>query len=227
MFRCTFRPKDHTYYFSDGLRRWKVPSVTQILKATGGGPDLSRVHPDVLEAARSRGERVHAAIENAAKCGMMVIQKRDHDIEGYLSAFWQFVNDANVRVIATEKKVYHEAFGYAGKMDLYAKAFNKRAVIETKTYELDENVGEQGAGYFAALCSMGEKPKAIYGLELKANGEYRLQEFNAYKYTSRFMRRLRTVKELPEWKNQKYEPRPRAKSRSKPRVTKSPSKPTR
>lgn len=108
----TFDEATHTYAL-DGVR---LPSVTQLLKGAGIGPDFSAVPPQLLEAARAFGVAVHSACE-LDDLGELDDDGTDARVMACVHAWRRFKAENDVEVLATEQRLYHPTLRYAGTLD--------------------------------------------------------------------------------------------------------------
>ena len=108
----TFDESSHTYAI-DGVR---LPSVTQLLKGAGIGPDFSAVPPQLLEAARAFGVAVHSACE-LDDLGELDDDGTDARVMACVHAWRRFKVENDVEVLATEQRLYHPTLRYAGTLD--------------------------------------------------------------------------------------------------------------
>ncbi len=159
-----------------------LPRVTEILADVGLGPDLSRVPPDVLEAARARGVAVHAAIE-AIVYGYLDEAELADDVLPRLEAYRRFVKDSGYETAHTEIEVVHAAWRYRGHPDSVGWLVNKRVILDWKNMDaLDlAPAGYQLAGYRAAWNHEHptEPVEALAVVQLKSDGSYRLHTIPA------------------------------------------------
>jgi len=146
-----FDADSHTYKLGGRV----VPSVTQVLAMLRG--DLSRINQDTLRAAGERGTAVHAAIELDVD-GQLDEESCSTHTLACLAQWRRFKADSGLRVIACEKRVYHQQNGYAGTADIFgrdpiAKGATYRA-IDVKTCAPHWTHALQLAAYVEAERSM-------------------------------------------------------------------------
>lgn len=156
------------------------PRVTEILADTGLGPDLLLIAADVLERARVRGQRVHAAIE-ALTYGFYEPAEHDPDgdLGGYLGAYRKFVAEAKYEPLAAEVEVVHEAWRYCGHPDTVGFLGKHRVILDFKSGMLGlQGVEYQLAGYTEAWNHQRprELVSAAAAVELRPNETYRYHE---------------------------------------------------
>lgn len=165
----TFDETKHEYRV-DGQR---VPSVTQIIWDILPGFEAGEWY---LE----RGSAVHA-------CAALIAagSEFDHDpqIAGQVAACRRFFADVKPQVIKIEYQVVSEAYKFAGTLDLLAIIGDKFIVADWKAH-VDERCGWQLAAY--ALCLPGQI-KTGYGVQLNADGTYKITPFNLASYAREFL----------------------------------------
>lgn len=169
-----FNPDRHEYAEDDGT---PIPSVTQILKASGVIDDRW-----YTAEARDKGSAVHSLCERYANG-----ERRDKrggalaDFE-YVNAFSRWMSDYGVYSFYTEQRVYNRINGhaYAGTFDLLAEINGKRMLVDIKTGAKAKWHAVQLAAYAMAKpvdCGIVGKspvnPDGCAVLYLKADGSYR------------------------------------------------------
>lgn len=125
------------------------PRVTEILQAAGL-IDYSKVPPDKLEFARTRGQAVHLACQ-LYDTGTLDTATLDPRIIPYLEAWKKYRAEAGGEIICIERPVFSRRFRYRGTLDRIIR--NKRGllVVEIKTtYTLHKATSLQLAAYQAA-----------------------------------------------------------------------------
>jgi len=185
-----------------------VPNVTRALSLL---VDYSRMPAGVLERARQEGVAIHKTIE------LYVNDDLDEDglpewLVPRLAAYKKFVADTGFVAISSEQRVYHQAFGYAGQLDLDGTLRVRQgrtekavaAVVDVKrSFFAGRAIGLQTAAYAAAL-EQSARGKAItrrrYALQLRAEGTYRLEPFDDPSDLTNFLACL-TVHRLKESMN--------------------------
>lgn len=178
----TFNAERHEYH-------WNGKPVPGVTRALGDLTDYSFVKPDALERARQEGEAIHAMVELYLKDDL------DEDtlpawLAPRLAALKKLIADTQFKVRASEKRVYHPTYGYAGTLDLTAsmivgsKAKAVEALLDVKrSFAAGAAIGLQLAAYQAAenagRASQGVIPQVThrYALQLRADGSYRLELF--------------------------------------------------
>ncbi len=182
----TFDAVTHTYR----LHGAPVPSVTQVLRASGyiafyqdlleqiaegTLPAVDGVHALVarrarLDEARDRGQRVHAALHYLLE-NDLDDASIDDGIRGYLESGRQYLAAHVLEVCRAEMRVVSERHGYAGTLDLLAVHRDDRLFVgDFKSGEPDIVAADlQLAAYVGALLEMGATDPAL-GAALRAHG---------------------------------------------------------
>jgi len=155
-----------------------VGGVTEIVQALG------IVEPRWFsDYSRDRGTAVHAALEYLAR-GVLDWMSLDPRIEGYVRAGDQFMRDAGIEpgspVALVEHLVHHPTLRYAGRLDLYARAFGEMAVIDFKSGGLG-CADIQTAAYEEALrIELGAaRPFRRMAVQLREDGTYKKTDFRS------------------------------------------------
>lgn len=160
-----------------------VPSVTQILRATGVSADFSHVDPAVLERKRLIGQAVHAAAHYFDE-GDLVESTVAPEVLPYLEAWMRFRSDRGFAPELLETIVYSRAWHYIGRFDRLGRLVNedRRVLCDIKIGDPDAAAADlQLAGYLAALRE--EHPEiedeAIerWSVQLCPDGRYRLRKY--------------------------------------------------
>ena len=175
----TFDPKTHTY----ALKGLPIPSVTQVIAGT---QDFLGVSEEVLEAARERGRRVHAATALYDTDGWTpeVEEAADSEICSYLEAWVKFVEDTGFNPLVIEEPVYSFRHRFAGTVDRVGWLRGTMVVLDIKTAaspgRLHPAVGLQVAAYEHAHNTGQDrlpKAKARYAVQLRPDGKYTLTQY--------------------------------------------------
>lgn len=153
----TFSAPDHVYR----LHGVTVPSVTQVLRATGY-ITFDGVPPHRLEAARARGERVHRALQFLLE-GDLDDASIDDEVRGYLTSAERYLRLYIRRVVAVERRVFSLRHGYAGTVDLVAvHTDGSLSIDDFKTGQPDDVAADlQTAGYLGAVLEMREQDPEV------------------------------------------------------------------
>ena len=162
----SFDEEKHVYT----LGTKKLPSVTQIMdplsKAKYGG-----ITQKVLEAAAFRGTAIHNSIENYIDFGIIDI---DEEYKGYFNGFLKWNSDAHPEFFASEFRLYHKLFQYAGTLDILAKIGTDIVLIDAKNTAqvVEMTCGVQLEAYAQALKSHDIAIDKKLILQLKPDGTY-------------------------------------------------------
>ena len=184
----------HTYAL-DGVR---LPSVTQLLKGAGIGPDFSAVPPQLLEAARAFGVAVHSACE-LDDLGELDDDGTDARVMACVHAWRRFKVENDVEVLATEQRLYHPTLRYAGTLDglVRMRAWREHGtdivLVDRKTgLQPHPSFGVQLAAYEELLrfndADLGPgSPIRRASVHLFDDGTYRLHRFTNHSDSACFM----------------------------------------
>jgi hypothetical protein len=148
-----FAAETHEYRLSTGAR---VPSVTEILRATGISFDYDLIGNgaarDALAYRRALGTAVHADA-HAYDDGELRWDTVDAAVKPYLDAWVLFRANSQLTPIVRERRLYHGTWGYAGTMDgVFEHAVSGRLVLlDIKTGDPEQSACRfQTAAYLAA-----------------------------------------------------------------------------
>ena len=156
----------------------KYFSVTQVLSPFC---DFSKIPPDVLEYAATRGTAVHRICLNVYAKGLPTVNIPD-DCFGYFQSFKMWFDEYVTEVISIEKEYIDRRFGYVGHVDLVCILKDGRIVIiDLKTPAVESPTWKcQLAAYRAVVAddlfhnmdSSLEIPEknGCLSLQLKPNG---------------------------------------------------------
>ena len=165
----TFDEEAHAYKL-DGR---PIPSVTTILQAAGL-IDYRFMNPSDREFYLTRGKYVHFATqlldENDLDYGAL-----DPDIRGYLDGYIKFKKDTGFVPEMIEFQSYNDTLWYSGTLDRVGMLNGNRVIVDFKSGTVAKWVAIQTIGGYAQMEGVGIV-SAGYGLELKADGTYRLSE---------------------------------------------------
>ena len=161
----TFDEEAHVYRYAGRV----VPSVTQVLSIASAN-DFTHVDGEVLERARSFGKHVHAMIDLDNR-GELDEEALDGELLLYLNQWRLFLRESGFKVTASEQRIYHKIFKYAGTCDTLLGQ-GTSWVLDIKTGSMPKTVGAQLAAYQAAL---EPRPRRRLCLVL-SNHNYRLHE---------------------------------------------------
>lgn len=198
----TFDESSHTYRW-DGVL---VPNVTRVLSPL---TSYDMVKPDVLETARQKGVAVHRMVELWAKDDLDESALPEW-MRPVLVQWLRFFNDTGICIIASEKKVYHPIYKYAGTFDLRVTMRNVdgHGLIDLKrSFLAGDAIGLQLAGYQEAENVDKAQPPIRWrgALKLREDGPYRYQPFADPTDFNIFLSALSNYKTgqiLKQWKEQ-------------------------
>lgn len=171
MANLVFYDQTHTYTV-DGV---EIPSVSELTRF------ISReVYRDVqqyaLDAAATRGTNVHKAAEALDKFGSVEV---DDEALPYLKAYLAFRKECKPDWEKIEWSV-HNGLLYAGTIDRYGTLGEKKVILDIKT---TARIGKghrvlytAGQNLYRMAIEQDFPVDAIYILQLKKDGTYRLHE---------------------------------------------------
>ncbi len=171
-------------YSVDGV---VIPSVTQVLEAVGVS-DYSMITKADRDYYFTRGTYVHKAMELLLK-DQLDWDTVDESIIGYVRAGEKFVHDTGFTADYIEESLHHEQYRYAGTLDVAGLLGNRKVILDWKTGAVQEHVKYQIGGYCELLRRKTNKFYNIgYGVELKANGIYKMsEEYDNYRTGQEFL----------------------------------------
>jgi len=173
-----FEATSHTYTFNGVY----VPNVSRILSPL---TSYDRIPEPILERARQEGVAVHKLVE--LDCyGDLDVEQLPEWMHGHYKAWRQFLADTGFDFIASEHRVFHPDYRFAGTLDLaghmpHAKAKGVSIVDVKRSFFAGRSIGYQIAAYAAAWDKAHPAPlkcKNRFALKLSADGTYRLQPFD-------------------------------------------------
>lgn len=167
-----FDPEGHRYY----LGEYRLPSVTEVLEPL---QLLDGIPADVLEAARIRGQHVHTG------CHLMVHKQLewatlDPQLVGYVSAAKKFLEECEVKVLASEHRMADPGLKVAGTLDILGIMRRYTCIFDYKsTATMPRTAGPQTAAYdHLYRRNFGGRPMKRYGVQLKPDGTYKLYPYD-------------------------------------------------
>lgn len=174
----TFDESTHVYRLGGAV----VPSVTQLLAPLS---DFSGIRPEVLEAKRDLGQRVHEACQFDDE-GDLDEGSVEADVAPYLDAYRSFRRDTGAVVIRNEQRVVEPQMRYAGTLDRVFELRGVRWLVDLKTcFATPISVGPQTAAYLRALADPGVQMRAA--LRLRPDRSYRFDALTGADDWSAFM----------------------------------------
>jgi hypothetical protein len=160
MARLEFADLNHAYLL-DGVR---VPSVTQILQATGAMIDFSKIPQPILLAARDRGSAVHRAAHYWLEGDLDVVDffATFPEYGGYLQSLMALFATGRLTTVACERRVASPLYGFAGTFDWVGLFDGKAALLDWATGAPSDVAKDlQTSAYEVAArewASLGEDP---------------------------------------------------------------------
>lgn len=154
----TFVEDEHLYR----LRGVVVPSVTQVLKATGY-IDLIGVPEPVLIAARDRGRRVHTALHYLLEDDLDLSTVDEQD-RGYLESAQAYLAKHVINPIRMECRLWSERYAVAGTTDLIALHDDGFVSVDDfKTGEPSDVAADlQTAAYHGMALEMAQQNRELW-----------------------------------------------------------------
>ena len=183
----TFEERTHTYK----LEGVKIPSVTTLME-----PLASKVYGPIDKAtiaqAANKGTIVHDAIENYLEFGVDDIPV---EYRGYMDSFHGWMEMSKPEIIATERKVYHKLFRYAGRTDLLCMIGGRLTLVDYKTSYQEQPLlhNIQLEGYARAWDSQGVEIEDRLILHLKKDGKYMAHHYPKSAENFEVMKSLNTL----------------------------------
>ena len=162
----TFDPERHEYRL-DGV---VIPHVTGLL---AGLYSLDMVPPAVLDQARQRGVAVHKMVELWANNDLDESTLPEW-IRPVFDQWLKFVAETDLKVIASERRVYHKSYRYAGTLDLRCtmRAYKGEGIIDIKrSFMAGHAIRLQTAAYAEADGGVSWRG----ALKLKEGDPYRFE----------------------------------------------------
>lgn len=194
--KIDFNEEKHEY----SVNGVKVPSVSEILSPLNADR-YGTINPMVLQDAARRGRAVHELTEAIDyEIDLWDEDEIDPELDGYVSAYYQFLFDHNCEwdgiesIVSCYRGVEDEPPMYCGTIDRFGIVDGKAAVLDIKTYasmttEAQMTASCQTALYRDALlngkpgdsfhASQDDSIKR-YILHLKKDGKYRLIDLDNF-----------------------------------------------
>lgn len=201
----TFRAEDHRYF-------WRGKPVMNVTRALQLVTDYSKVDPVVLARAQQEGIDMHRMSDLHMK-GELHVASLPEWLVPRREALMRFVDETCFFLIASEQRVYHTQYFYAGQLDLVGRLLTARACHETAVIDLKRSffagraIGLQTAAYQAAWNDMVAKRKDAsvlnratprFALQLRADATYRLEPFPDRSDFSKFLACLTVARMIEE-----------------------------
>jgi len=172
MSELIFDKAEHTYTVDGEV----LPSVNEILQAVGVA-DYSMIPVADRDRYFTRGTYVHEAMQLLLRDDLDW-DSVDESILGYVQAGDKFIRDTGFEMLVQEVPLYHPAYKYAGTFDVMGFfPDDSRVLIDWKTGYVMSHVRYQVGAYYELLKSDGlVAPLTGYGVELQANGKYKMSK---------------------------------------------------
>jgi hypothetical protein len=154
-------------YFVEGRR---YPSVTQIIAGCGLIEGMEWFTDD----ARERGKNIHLATQYYDE-GDLDESTIDPAYLPYLEAYKKFSRECFPKYTHIEKRLYNALYGYAGTCDRVGFLLGRNVIIDIKSGSPARWHGLQMWAYRA--CLPQETPFTCFGLYLRDNGTYKLEDY--------------------------------------------------
>ncbi len=164
----------------------RVPSVTQVI---GPLSDYSRIPEAVLKKAQAEGCAMHSMVEYDC-AGDLDEATLPQWLKPRLAGWRKFRDDSGFTPDASEKRLYHPMYEYAGTADMFGTAsklpkLRGRGVLDLKrSFAAGPAIALQLAGYQAAenasLIKEGDRTMMVQwraALRLLDDGTYKFQTF--------------------------------------------------
>lgn len=183
----TFEERRHVYL----LNGMEIPSVTTLM-APLSDRVYGTVDKETLTKAAGKGTAVHNAIDNYLEFGVDDIPE---EYRGYMDSFLGWMEMSKPEIIATERKVYHKLFRYAGTSDLLCMIDGKMTLVDYKTSYQEQPLlhNIQLEGYARAWDSQGVEIEDRLILHLKKDGKYMAHHYPKSAENFEVMKSLNTL----------------------------------
>lgn len=171
----TFDAENHVYH-------WNGQPVVNVTRVLSPLTDYSKIPPAVLANAQEEGKAIHYMVE--CHCKRIPLDLPPW-MEGHHAAMLKFFDETGFQCWLSEHRIYHGGLRYAGTLDLYGEAPRLRGIkgnllIDVKrSFYAGAAIGLQLAAYNEGLHAGKEWPRARhrFALQLRPNGQYRLEPF--------------------------------------------------
>lgn len=173
--RLQFKSANHQYVL-DGM---VIPSVTQVLDLLS---PFDHVPPQMLEEARLRGTLVHKLTEVADRGEPWQDDADETALSGYIEAWEAFKRENSVVILASEQRVYHTKYRYAGTFDRVVTLGTSLVpvVLDIKSGDLHNEYALQTAAYAYAFNEGRTKAEHILdrvAVALQPNGKWKMDYY--------------------------------------------------
>jgi hypothetical protein len=158
----------------------QLPSVTEILRATGAMGQTHQARAWASAAAMDRGTAVHDLTRYDDEAGGGVdAEAFAPGCGGYLDAWRKLLAEANPRIISCEERIVSAAMGYGGTLDRVLDWRADHWLVDIKTGSPEPWHRLQLAAYTALWTNGGHAVGRVVrraALYLRGDGTYDLRE---------------------------------------------------
>lgn len=149
-----FDSASHSYVLMPGSRR--VPSVTQVLEATGIAPDFSFLDPYY----RERGRAIHTAM-SLELLGRLDDSTLDDRVRPFIEHGRAWLEALEVTPLVVEHRWCHTVLEYGGTLDLFCESKLGPLLVDWKSTFHDPAYEIQVAGGYAPLLLEAAEQGAV------------------------------------------------------------------
>ena len=159
------------------LRYWFGQKV---YRAIAKNPELTErealaVPYQNAKGAAERGSTVHSVVEAFKNTGKVPLQGIPEKYQGYVKAFYSWVDDVKPEFLENERTVFNEQYKYAGTLDVLCKLNGKPVVVDIKTSKNAAVYDEAHMQISAYLkCVESEAVDGGYIVSLGEEGQYNM-----------------------------------------------------
>lgn len=175
----TREPSDAEIALADSLGQ--IPSVTEILEATGLGPNYNGVPPAILERKRLLGTALHLAVHYDTE-GTLDEASVHPEIAESLGLWRQFLMESGFRVIHSELELIHPQWRFKGHPDVVcAMPKGGHAIVDLKRVASVDKpaVALQLSGYQLLVQDVLKLPVAACAALQIHEGQYHYVDLTA------------------------------------------------
>ncbi len=184
----TFDAASHVYRDKDGR---PVPGVTRVINTIITPNAFSMVSAELLEAASDFGRNVHHAC-HLLNGDELDEEALDPELIPYVNGWKRCVRETGMTVRASEIRVFHKRYRYAGTYDVLATIACKDWMVDIKSGLVPWTTGYQTAAYQEAISP---KPKGRLCVQLKPD-DYSITEYKSTADFPVFLHALALFNEL-------------------------------
>lgn len=125
----TFEEEGHVYRNADGVR---LPSVTQVIGATGLGVNFNGAPQAAIEAAGRRGDKIHTALCYALE-GDLAWKTLDASLRPVVRAGVAALKAAGFELVRSEERSLSRRYHFGGTPDLEGILRGTSAIVDAKS----------------------------------------------------------------------------------------------